>query len=760
MECDVNYFISNYGEELDAASLMEPIIVEYLKILKLDTEIKEYHDYIRNVHRNAWSGGGFGVKGAVKGYFKAQMMNAGSAFLTSFSDTKEFNNNMQEVRKAKAELFAREETKQCVVESVLRIYTVCYTIALNKLKNADIIDGTFFNTNKSDSIMNNVYNYLNNGEESEIDSEWLVDSCLQAFLEDPTSEESIYLLVRLLGENRMEPKTGIILYAKEYGFWNTYIDQRIDEVAEECENDINDFVKLAELPNENAEAVSKTIDSFHNLKYKFMLSGIFTNWNQVLNKLHFDLYLKAAVEKNLKYDKSLDEKEKVLEKVKSARDDEFDEHNQEATDTFKFYNSVIEKIEKTREIDYDRKNLLDLVERVCKSHSNDNDCTKANGFYFWNLYNIKQHEDFKYFNNAVNLPNECKIYLLCGKMQYNPKVPKYVIAITEYGMYVYQKRTDEFEGIQLFYSWHNLDNLKFEVCPEGGIYIGGKLFKYYTWELVHIVSDLRRQIKEFLENPTQYSDDEQNTTVKEDKNTEQFSENTVEQNEKARKCIVAAIDQFAQGWSNRENFVLKDDLRELEASNRPYTEKGCAENDLAEYQKTNEEYQRGIYASIKSPLYIMDEKIHINYYYKVKTNYDFYRYDELIDEMSKVEFNQAKYVYADYILQQFHFKVSEIEKYFCSYEPKGEIAVKLRKCLSPYLDQKITKEDLNDLAERLLKILPDPRTDKRSDRNIGIVSINKAIKPYGYVVESKKKTVPVSYMITLTDEGKEQEANV
>ena len=426
MECDVNYFISNYGEELDAASLMEPIIVEYLKILKLDTEIKEYHDYIRNVHRNAWSGGGFGVKGAVKGYFKAQM-NAGSAFLTSFSDTKEFNNNMQEVRKAKAELFAREETKQCVVESVLRIYTVCYTIALNKLKNADIIDGTFFNTNKSDSIMNNVYNYLNNGEESEIDSEWLVDSCLQAFLEDPTSEESIYLLVRLLGENRMEPKTGIILYVKEYGFWNTYIDQRIDEVAEECENDINDFVKLAELPNENAEAVSKTIDSFHNLKYKFMLSGIFTNWNQVLNKLHFDLYLKAAVEKNLKYDKSLDEKEKVLEKVKSARDDEFDEHNQEATDTFKFYNSVIEKIEKTREIDYDRKNLLDLVERVCKSHSNDNDCTKANAFYFWNLYNIKQHEDFKYFNNAVNLPNECKIYLLCGKMQYNPKVPKYVI---------------------------------------------------------------------------------------------------------------------------------------------------------------------------------------------------------------------------------------------------------------------------------------------------------------------------------------------
>ena len=188
--------------------------------------------------------------------------------------------------------------------------------------------------------------------------------------------------------------------------------------------------------------------------------------------------------------------------------------------------------------------------------------------------------------------------------------------------------------------------------------------------------------------------------------------------------------------------------------------KGCAEADLAEYQEINEEYQRGIYDSIKSPLFIMDEKIHINYYYKVKTNNDFRRYDELIDEMSKVEADLAKYVYADYILQQFHLEVPEIQKYFCNYEPKGEIAVKLRKCLSPYLDQKITKEELNDLAERLLNILPDPRTDKRSDRNIGIVSINKAIKPYGYVVESKKKTAPVSYVITLTDEGKEQEINV
>ena len=63
---------------------------------------------------------------------------------------------------------------------------------------------------------------------------------------------------------------------------------------------------------------------------------------------------------------------------------------------------------------------------------------------------------------------------------------------------------------------------------------------------------------------------------------------------------------------------------------------------LQSIQKTNEEYQRGIYASIKSPLYIMDEKIHINYYYKVKTNYDFYRYDELIDRNEQGRIQSGK----------------------------------------------------------------------------------------------------------------------
>lgn len=86
-----------------------------------------------------------------------------------------------------------------------------------------------------------------------------------------------------------------------------------------------------------------------------------------------------------------------------------------------------------------------------------------------------------------------------------------------------------------------------------------------------------------------------------------------------------------------------------------------------------------------TPATIAHTAILLNFYYSILI----FCYEYGLNNLAKNIFgNQAKYVYADYILQQFHFKVSEIEKYFCSYEPKGEIAVKLRKCLSPYLDQK------------------------------------------------------------------------
>ena len=61
---------------------------EYIKIRQTSNELKQYREMKKN-SRAKWQGGGFGVKGAIKGAATASVLNAGSSFLHSFGDVTE-----------------------------------------------------------------------------------------------------------------------------------------------------------------------------------------------------------------------------------------------------------------------------------------------------------------------------------------------------------------------------------------------------------------------------------------------------------------------------------------------------------------------------------------------------------------------------------------------------------------------------------------------------------------------------------------------
>ena len=62
-EFDNASFLENYSEEIDFTGLISPLVEEYLKILNYQDKINQYHAYVRQCRKNAWSGGGFSVKG-------------------------------------------------------------------------------------------------------------------------------------------------------------------------------------------------------------------------------------------------------------------------------------------------------------------------------------------------------------------------------------------------------------------------------------------------------------------------------------------------------------------------------------------------------------------------------------------------------------------------------------------------------------------------------------------------------------------------
>lgn len=506
-DCDEQCFIKKYGDLLDASTIMEPIVAGYLEIQDLHEEIEEYHQYLRNSHRNYWQGGGFGIEGALKGHFKAQMLNAGTAFLTSLPDNKKHSQNLQEIQRAKKELYENEETKSAIVESIVKIFSICYRKAFEELEKANVLKKVSFQTDKAISVITNLLRYVEKTNGNDIDMAFCMERSIQAFTLDPTCIQVIHSLI-VLWENVWDDpeEEDLVKYAQEYDFWDEFIDMRIVQFLGDYKDDYNKLKYLSYQPIESFEAYKAVVDSYFGLRSQFECYSPALDWSDANNKVHFDSCVKVALEKYLKYDKSIEDQDALLSLLEVSVDFDYSEGIVE------FFREAIDELTDTKAIDYDWKKLNNLIDRICAAHSKDHNCTKEKGFYFACSYRIDRHEDFKYFKQDANLPSDCTIYLLCGKIQYGPKTSKYVVAITNYGIYIYQRGTDKVEAIQMFCSWHNFNELQFCVCPDGGIYFEGKRFEPYTWELLHILHDLKKQVNEFLKKTSKVVvDDEEDT---------------------------------------------------------------------------------------------------------------------------------------------------------------------------------------------------------------------------------------------------------
>lgn len=87
------------------------IVEEYAKIRQDETKLAEYRRAVK-ASRGRWTGGGFGLKGAVKGAVTAGMLNCGADFLHSFGDAADERRDNLEIKKKLKELYKAPQTKQ------------------------------------------------------------------------------------------------------------------------------------------------------------------------------------------------------------------------------------------------------------------------------------------------------------------------------------------------------------------------------------------------------------------------------------------------------------------------------------------------------------------------------------------------------------------------------------------------------------------------------------------------------------------------
>lgn len=210
-DIDSQLFLEKYSSTIDASYLMEPIINRYLEILNMENAIKQYREYLKHARLHSWSGGGFGIRGAIKGYFKAQLLNAGTAFLHSLPDSIKHEQNLSEVTKAKSILLKDENTKTSVINAFLNIYDSCYSSVMNELILAGKIEKCPFDTEKANRIINNINNFMvvANWDETKIKNH-----LLEAFKADPSRSSVIKMMLLFETTNNIDLKK----YALRYGF--------------------------------------------------------------------------------------------------------------------------------------------------------------------------------------------------------------------------------------------------------------------------------------------------------------------------------------------------------------------------------------------------------------------------------------------------------------------------------------------------------------------------------------------------------------
>lgn len=150
---DEEKFYETYYSVIDTTEIMEPLIDKYLQVMNLSDEVEKYHDYVKYVRRNSWSGGGFGVEGAIKGHIQAEMLNVGNVFLHSIRDKsnrEEDRNQIEEIKKA---LYMNPDTLECMVTALNQVTIGVLMSSVNEIVKAGHLEIVSIDEEKADILI-------------------------------------------------------------------------------------------------------------------------------------------------------------------------------------------------------------------------------------------------------------------------------------------------------------------------------------------------------------------------------------------------------------------------------------------------------------------------------------------------------------------------------------------------------------------------------------------------------------------------------
>lgn len=113
------------------------VVNEYFSILEDRDAMAAYRD-AQKANRSRWVGGGFGIRGAIKGSIKASVLNAGFDFLHGIGDSMNESADNEEMNKKLASLYKKKSTRDILCNQpmilILGVYDELREILIDKLE--------------------------------------------------------------------------------------------------------------------------------------------------------------------------------------------------------------------------------------------------------------------------------------------------------------------------------------------------------------------------------------------------------------------------------------------------------------------------------------------------------------------------------------------------------------------------------------------------------------------------------------------------
>ena len=192
---DEEIFYQDYHLEFECFQEALKPFAEKCDNLNKEYDLKQDLFQIEKASRSHWTGGGFGLKGAIKGAATAKMLNMGTDAFRSISDSRKEHRMSSEYERRCENIIKSESTVNLVIEALKREFTNIADCVMKELVNTGTVPPPMLETGKAKALLKNTLRFKNPTIE---ELKKVIVQCLRF---DPFCKEIYDCLLETDGEN-------------------------------------------------------------------------------------------------------------------------------------------------------------------------------------------------------------------------------------------------------------------------------------------------------------------------------------------------------------------------------------------------------------------------------------------------------------------------------------------------------------------------------------------------------------------------------